>query len=92
MSLRKEFVHLLASKITEELVKDDMIDVPVGFDLTGQIEPVLEGELAIEDQINEEVRAVLTQYAEHMRQNGISYQEMFKLIKNKIVREKKIVL
>ena len=92
MALRKEFIRLLADKMAEELVQLEMIEVPTGFDLAGQLYQVMDTELSLEDKINDEVRVLLNQYADHMRQNGISYQEMFKLIKNKLVREKKIVL
>jgi hypothetical protein len=92
MALRREFIHVLAQKLSEELVKREMIEIPEGFDLSAQIFQVLEAEVNLEDRINDEVRTLLNQYSDHMRQNGISYQEMFKLIKNKLVRERKLVL
>ncbi len=92
MALRKEFIRVLADKVAEELVTNDMIEVPAGFDLADRVYQVMEAELSLEDKINDEVRVLLNQYAEHMRNNGISYQEMFKLIKNKLVREKKAIL
>jgi hypothetical protein len=92
MSLRKEFVKLLATKISEELVEKEMIEVPQGFDLAERIHLVMEAEANVEDKLNEEVRTLLTQYQDHMRENGISYQEMFKLIKNKLVKERKVTL
>ena len=92
MALRKEFIRLLSGKMADELVQLEMIEVPAGFDLTEQLYQVMEAELTLEDKINDEVRTLLNQYSDHMRQNGISYQEMFKLIKNKLVRERKIVL
>jgi hypothetical protein len=92
MALRREYVHLLSKKIVEELVKLEMIEIPDGFDLTEQIFPVMDAEVNLEDRINEEVRLLLNQYQDQMRQSGASYQEMFKLIKNKLVRERKLVL
>jgi len=92
MALRKEFIRLLADKMAEDLVQLEMIEVPAGFDLAEQLHQVMDTELSVEDKVNDEVRVLLNQYADHMRQNGISYQEMFKLIKNKLVRERKIVL
>ncbi len=92
MALRKEFIRLLADKMAGDLVQLEMIEVPAGFDLAEQLYQVMDNELSLEDKINDEVRVLLNQYADHMRQNGISYQEMFKLIKNKLVRERKIVL
>ena len=92
MSLRKEFVRLLATRIVDELVEKEMIEVPAGFDLVERVFEVMEAELNLEDRLNDEVRSVLNQYSDQMRQNCISYQEMFKLIKNKLVRERKLVL
>ena len=92
MGLRREFVQLLSKKIVEELVEHEMIEVPEGLDLAEQLFQVMDAEVSREDQINEEVRMILNQYQDQMRQSGASYQEMFKLIKNKLVRERKLVL
>jgi hypothetical protein len=92
MALRKEFIRLLAGKMAADLVQLEMIEVPAGFALTDLLYQVMEAELSLEDKINEEVRGLLNLYSDQMRQNGISYQEMFKLIKNKLVRERKIIL
>jgi hypothetical protein len=92
MALRREYVQLLSKKIVEELLKQEMIEIPDGFDLAEQLFPVMDAEVNLEDRINEEVRLLLNQYQDQMRQSGASYQEMFKLIKNKLVRERKLVL
>jgi hypothetical protein len=69
-----------------------MIEVPESLDLSEQLFQVMDAEINLEDRINEEVRVLLNQYQDQMRQSGASYQEMFKLIKNKLVRERKLVL
>ena len=92
MALRKEFVRLLSVKIVEDLVKQEMIEVPEGLDLAELLFQVMDEEMTLEDKINDEVRVLLNQYQDQMRQSGASYQEMFKLIKNKLVRERKLVL
>ena len=92
MGLRREYVRLLATKIVEDLIKQEMIEVPEGLDLAEQLYQVMDAEINLEDRLNEEVRLLLNQYQDQMRQSGASYQEMFKLIKNKLVRERKLVL
>ena len=92
MGLRKEFVRLLSTKVVEELMKQEMIEVPEGLDLPEQLFQLMDAEINLEDRINDEVRTVLKQYEDQMRQSGASYQEMFKLIKNKLVKERKLVL
>jgi len=92
MGLRREYVRLLSTKIAEDLVKQEMIEVPEDLDLAEQLYTVMDAEINLEDRLNEEVRVLLNQYQDQMRQSGASYQEMFKLIKNKLVRERKLVL
>jgi hypothetical protein len=92
MGLRREYVRLLSTKIAEDLVELEMIQVPEGLDLAEQLFQVMDAEINLEDRLNEEVRVLLNQYQDQMRQSGASYQEMFKLIKNKLVRERKLVL
>jgi hypothetical protein len=92
MGLRKEYVRILATKIVEDLVKREMIEIPASLDLATQLFEVMDAELNLEDRLNEEVRTMLNQYSNEMRQSGASYQEMFKLIKNKLVKERKLVL
>ena len=92
MGLRREYVRLLSTKIAEGLLQQDLIEVPEGMDLADELFKVLDAEINLEDRLNEEVRTLLNQYSDQMRQSGASYQEMFKLIKNKLVRERKLVL
>ncbi|PYS42501.1 MAG: DUF507 domain-containing protein [Acidobacteria bacterium] len=92
MGLRKDYVRLLATKIAEDLIQQEMIEAPEDLDLAEQLFPVMDAEINLEDRLNDEVRVLLNQYQDQMRQSGASYQEMFKLIKNKLVRERKLVL
>ena len=92
MGLRREFVRLLSTKIVAELKKQEMIEVPENLDLPEMVFQVMDTELGMEDRINEDVRLMLNQHQDQMRLTGASYQEMFKLIKNKLVKERKLVL
>ena len=92
MALRREYVRLLSVKVAEGLQKQEMIGVPEGLNLAEQLFQVMDTEINLEHRIDEEVRSLLNQYQDQMRQSGASYQEMFKLIKNKLVKERKLVL
>ncbi|PYR98661.1 MAG: DUF507 domain-containing protein [Acidobacteria bacterium] len=92
MGLRREYVRLLSTKVAEELVQQEMIEVPEDLNLAEQLFQVMDAEITLEDRLNDEVRTLLNQYSDQMRQSGASYQEMFKLIKNKLVKERKLVL
>ena len=92
MGLRKEYVRLLSTKVVDELIEHEMIEVPASLNLNAQIFEVMDAEINLEDRLNDEVRTMLNQYSGEMRQSGASYQEMFKLIKNKLVKDRKMVL
>ncbi len=92
MALRREYVRLLSVKVAEELQKQEMIGVPEDLDLAERVFQVMDTEVNLEHRIDDEVRSLLNQYQDQMRQSGASYQEMFKLIKNKLVKERKLVL
>ena len=52
---------------------------------------IIEDDLAIEDQLNDEVREMLSQYSEYMRKEGVSYQDMFRRIKNTLITQRKVI-
>ena len=92
MALRREFVEFLAGKISEELVDQGLIEVPKELSIKATLFEVLNEEVMVEDRLNEEVRTLLNEYSNQMREKGASYQEMFKLVKRKLARERKLVL
>jgi hypothetical protein len=92
MSLQKEYVHYLSRRVVDELIKREMIETSEVPALKETILAVMEAELSVEDRINEEVREILKGYADEMRNTGVSYQDMFKVVKNKLVKDKKVVL
>ena len=92
MSLQRDYVHYLSRRVVDELIKREMIETLEVVSLREKILAVMEAELGLEDRINEEVREILKDYADEMRNTGVSYQEMFKAVKNKLVKDKKVVL
>jgi hypothetical protein len=55
------------------------------------IATTIETDLAVEDQLNDEVRELLSQYSEYMRREGVSYQDMFRRIKNTLITQRKVI-
>src|SRR5205823_5755225 len=48
-------------------------------------------DLSVEDRLNDEVREMLSQYSEYMRREGVSYQDMFRKIKNTLITQRKVI-
>jgi hypothetical protein len=51
----------------------------------------VQDELELEDRLNDEVRDLLSQYSEYMRRESVSYQEMFRRIKNTLITQRKVI-
>jgi hypothetical protein len=90
MLLAREFIHYLARQMVRRLTPR-MIETTEPQALADLIADVIIKELEVEDRLNDEVREILSQYADYMRREGISYQEMFRRIKNQLIAERKIV-
>jgi hypothetical protein len=94
MLLNRDYVGHMAAQVIKKLVEDEQIAIK-----EKDVEPVvvrvrnrMTEEITIEDKINEEVRAILTQHQDEMRRVGISYQEMFKKVKGQLARDRKLIL
>jgi hypothetical protein len=92
MLFSREYVGYLAREVTKRLVAAEMIETTSVPAVTERVHSVMVEELSLEDRINDEVRAILEQYSDEMRKSGASYQEMFKKVKNELVRKYKAVL
>ncbi len=92
MIFSREYVGYLARQITDRLVKGEFIEVPDRTPVVEKLNAAMLDELSLEDRINDEVRVILEQYSEEMRKTGASYQEMFKKVKNELVRKYRAVL
>jgi hypothetical protein len=92
MIFSKEYVGYLAREVTKKLIEGEFIETPNPQEVRERVHAAMVEELTLEDRINDEVRIILETYSDEMRQSGANYQEMFKKIKNELVRKYKAVL
>ena len=92
MIFSKEYVGYLAREVTKRLIAAEMIETANAAAVNERVHAAMLDELGLEDRINEDVRTILEQYSDEMRKSGASYQEMFKKVKNELVRKYKAVL
>ena len=92
MHFSKEYVGYLAREVTKKLIDGEFIETNDRQQVRDRVQAAMLEELALEDRINDEVRIILDTYSDEMRQSGANYQEMFKKIKNELVRKYKAVL
>jgi hypothetical protein len=90
MLLAREFVTYLSRELVKKLTPAmvETVEPQVVSDLLNEI---ISEELQVEDRLNDEVREILSQYAQYMRENNVSYQEMFRRIKNTLITQRKVI-
>jgi len=92
MLFSKEYVGYLAREVTKKLIAAELITTKAVPAVTEKVHAAILEELSLEDRINDEVRVILEAYSEEMRSAGANYQEMFRKVKNELVRKYKAVL
>jgi len=90
MLLAREFVDYISRQTIRRLSPKwiETTDLQVAGEFMATI---IDDDLAIEDQLNDEVREMLSQYSEYMRKEGVSYQDMFRRIKNTLITQRKVI-
>src|SRR5579875_3923145 len=89
MLLAREFIAYLSRQLVNRLS-------PTAFETTNPatgaaiISQIIEEDLSAEDKLNDEVRELLEDYSDYMRRENISYQEMFRKIKNQLLAQRKL--
>jgi hypothetical protein len=92
MRLNKNQIEHLASVILRSLTKECKIIIEDKARLSEEVTNLLIDEFQKEDRLDQEVRELLSQHIDKIRKENIEYQQMFKMIKTKLAREKGIVL
>jgi hypothetical protein len=92
MLLSRDYVGYMAGEVVKRLVASKMIEASSAEALSQRLRVAMQEEISVEDRLNEEVREILTQYADEMRRTGASYQEMYKKVKGQLARQRKLIL
>jgi hypothetical protein len=90
MLLAREFVSYIARQVVKDLTPH-FVETAAPEALVEVTTNLIVEELEIEDRLNDEVRDILQQYSDYMRQEGVSYQEMFRRIKNTLIMQRKVI-
>ncbi|MGH9470377.1 MAG: DUF507 family protein [Terriglobia bacterium] len=92
MRLPREYVGYMARQVLKRLAAEKLIQYDQPEYVNEVMAQVMLEEIGVEDQVNAEVRKILDDYGEQMKQMGVSYEDMFKKVKRQLVRERNIIL
>src|SRR5277367_1401030 len=90
MLIAREFVAYLSRQVVKRLTPG-LVETANPQALVELTTNLITNELDAEDRLNDEVRDILGQYSDYMRQEGVSYQEMFRRIKNTLITQRKVI-
>ncbi len=92
MQFPREYVAYMAKQVLKRLTTAGLIQYDQPEYVTEVMTQVMLDELSVEDRINDEVRQILEQHGNEMKQLGATYEDAFKAIKKQLVRERKVIL
>lgn len=93
MRLTKERIRYVSTAILDRLKSQQLFEVTGSKDkLVDALEKAITDELSVEDRLNAEVRSMLKQYEAEFDKGRADYQKMFTMVKNKLVKERGVVL
>jgi hypothetical protein len=93
MRLSKERVRHMAEALVTRLVHEGHVALTgTPKALVEMLDQAVTEELSIEDRLNSEVRQLLKTYEHQIEAGQVDYQKMFTMIKQKLVRERGIIL
>lgn len=93
MKFKKERVVILSINIIEGLIKNGFIAHSAPKEeLIKKVQNTITDDLMVEEKINEEVREILKSYSKQLEQESVNYQKMFQMVKDKLVKERGIIL
>jgi hypothetical protein len=90
MLLSREFITYLSRQLVARMTPQ-IIETSDPNTAVEMISFTIQDELQVEDRLNDEVRELLSQYSDYMRREGVSYQEMFRRIKNTLISQRKVI-
>lgn len=93
MRIPKSWVPILAQRIVSNLTSRQMVEPRVAADkLVEETSALLTEELTVEDRINDEVRLILRKYESEIEKGRLDYKKLFDMTKQKLIRERNIIL
>jgi hypothetical protein len=92
MRLNRNQIEHLAFLIVRNLQKDGKVLLEDKDKLLEELISLIADEFQKEDQLDQEVREILSKHMEKIRRENIEYQTMFRMIKTKLAKERNIVL
>ncbi len=93
MKLSKERISYLSKILVNNLIDNRYLSPKISKeDLIERVNQIIIDDLMVEDRLNQEVKEILKSYEKEIEKGNVDYHKMFLMIKNKLVKERGLVL
>jgi hypothetical protein len=93
MRLNTNRIHQMAARVIERLEAQGLLQIQGKTDLVvQQLEAAITTELQVEDRLNADVREMLKQFDQEFAAGRADYQKMFSMVKQKLIKERGLIL
>jgi len=93
MRLNKVRVHHMAVSVIERLQASGLLQIQGKPEVVIQkLEAAILTELQVEDRLNADVREMLKQVEREFAEGRADYQKMFTMVKQKLIKERGVIL
>ena len=92
MRLNKVQIEHLAFNIVKGLLKDNAIITENRERIVREVEEIVTRELEKEDKLDEQVKEILKDKLDEIRNTNVDYYEMFKMVKSKLAEKENIII
>ncbi len=93
MRIPKSWIRPIARRIIKNLLLKELVEPLAPEETLLEVtEKIILEELMVEDRLNEEVREILKKYESEIEKGRLDYRKLFELTKQKLVKERNIIL
>lgn len=93
MRIPRSWIKPIAIRIIKNLISKEFVEPLASEETLIQVtESIILDELLVEDRLNEEVREILKKYESEIEKGRLDYRKLFELTKQKLVKERNIIL
>lgn len=93
MRLKNEMIDYVAGYIVEDLLKSGLIEVDCPKEkIADSISQIIINDLILEDKLNDEVKELLKSHETELDKGNIDYRKMFQMVKQKLAKERGMIL
>ena len=92
MRLNRQQIEHMAFTLVKGLLRNQLVFSDDREKMAGEVQVLISRELEKEDQLDEQVKEILKEKLNEIRNSNIDYYEMFKMVKSKLAEKEDIII